>query len=229
MSPRAIVAMLLIALLAAAGPVGAQEPDLTGTYSVDWSQWTFGIQYPEFDSGSRVMDVARVPNPGPGDPTWQITDRAAARAVCWVWSDHSLQCLDAIGYFRVIYSGLPNEIWFVMDLQGLSAHSPSYRWEVGTFQPPAPATSVSFNLSSGQVVSGTVGVKMTVKGLGPGPDYWYTSVDGRQISTRRETVTTITLFWDTRGVANGSHTFSVNVVDAAGAVATGGVSVLVRN
>jgi hypothetical protein len=170
----------------------------------------------------------------PGDPAWEFVDSASG-GNCVAWTDNRLECSDAVGTIEWFdtpgSTGALETRWFRMDLQGLSAHSRVDRWEVGTKQvvAPAPATSVTFNLTNGQTVGGTVAVKMTAKGLGAGPYSWVSSVDGRQISSRRETVTSITLFWDTRGVANGSHTFSVKVTDAAGKAATGSVNVLVKN
>jgi hypothetical protein len=99
-----------------------------------------------------------------------------------------------------------------------------------TAPPPPTSRTVKFtNLVANQVVSGTYGVKMTASGLGAGSYKWFLSVDGAQISFRVESSTAITFFWNTGAHANGTHTFSARVVDAAGAEARGSVSVVVRN
>jgi hypothetical protein len=117
---------------------------------------------------------------------------------------------------------------FFMDLQPATPSNPPVRI-IGRRQPPAPPASVAFNLSAGQAVSGTVGVKMSAAGLSTSTPYiWSTSVDAKQISLRRETATAITLFWNTAGVVVGTHTLSVKVTDAAGRIATGSVSVVVK-
>jgi hypothetical protein len=44
-----------------------------------------------------------------------------------------------------------------------------------------------------------------------------------------ESTTAITFWWNTTGRPNGTHAFSVRVVDAAGKTVTGAVNVIVRN
>lgn len=96
--------------------------------------------------------------------------------------------------------------------------------------PPPTAPTVTFgNLTGGQVVAGTYGVRMTANGLGAASYKWTISVDNQQVSYRIESSTSITFWWNTSGLLNGTHTLSVRVVDAAGKVATGRVNVVIRN
>jgi hypothetical protein len=96
---------------------------------------------------------------------------------------------------------------------------------------PEPTTrSVTFaNVAAGQTVSGRYAVRMTVNGLAAATSRWYLAVDGTQIAYRIETATTITFYWNTAVLANGTHTLSARVLDAAGTEALGRVSVIVRN
>lgn len=235
---RCVITIVLVLILATAAAAG--EPATpAGTYNVSWAQLTFSAGYdPQLVNGAHVLDVVKYSSPGPGEPEYGFVDHSTGQTVCvaWpargdgggpFWSD--IQCTDGASG-TIEWIDLPADSGFdtksfVMDLQG-GDHSPFHRWEVGKKQ---PATSVTFNLAPGQTVGGTVAARMTANGLGAGSYKWYLSVDGRQISYRIESSTTITFWWNTTGLVNGGHTFSARVVDAAGKAATGSVTVNVRN
>jgi len=104
--------------------------------------------------------------------------------------------------------------------------APGRRWEVGTKQTVAPSTrTVTFNLTAGQTVTGSVAVRLTANGLGAGSYRWDISVAGRRVAYRVESTATITWWWNTGGLAPGSHALSVRVLDAVGREARGSVSV----
>jgi hypothetical protein len=155
-------------------------------------------------------------------------------AFCWAWPDNSVQCdnwfgsVQWIDYYTTGPDGSLQTQWFVLDLESGSAHSWGRRWEIGTRQasvPPTPSRTVTFNLTEGQTVSGTVQVRMTAAGLGAGPYRWYIGVDGRQVAFRSEGATAITWWWNTGSLAAGAHVLSVRVLDAGGAEARGSVNV----
>jgi hypothetical protein len=95
--------------------------------------------------------------------------------------------------------------------------------------PPSPA-AVTLSLASNQTISGSVPVRIAAAGLASaGTKRFFISVDGAQISARVESTAALTFWWNTTSRPNGTHTFSVRAVDAAGKTVTGSVNVIVRN
>ncbi len=230
-----------IVVLALVVPVAAQQLSPVGTYTTEWAELQVYIG-PDLTNGTRTIEVRALDQTDPSGPAWELRDLGTGRSVCAVWKDSDginaeVQCDYGIGtltwYPYPTSTGELAIVSFHMELEGLSGHAYERFWEVGKKQttPPPPATQgVAFtNVTNGQTVSRTIGMRLSASGLGTAAYKWYTSIDARQISYRIESSTAITLWWNTTAVANGAHTVSVRVVDAAGKVARGSVSVLVRN
>lgn len=225
----ALSVALLVLILSA--PVAAQAPaSPPGTYATEWAEYTVYIG-PDASSGTRTVGVVALTDPTAGAPSWEFRDRSTGSAFCWGWPDGHAECDGWIG--SIAWYDYPSDPdgalqtrWFVLDLESMSAHAPGRRWEVGTKQVTAPATrTVTFNLTAGQTVAGSVPVKMTANGLDAGSYRWYVSVDGTQVAYRVESTTAITWWWNTGGLTAGSHVLSVRVLDAAGHEARGSVTV----
>ena len=100
----------------------------------------------------------------------------------------------------------------------------------------APASSASLTVTpavtltsptAGQVVAGTTPVRATTTGF-TGARQYVLMVDGVQRQTGTITTDTFTLWFNTTRVANGTHTFTLRVIQA-GVTATANVQVTVRN
>lgn len=230
-APVVLVAVLFALVLAT--PATAQQPvSPTGTYATEWSSWGEYIG-PFTDSGTRTVEVVALNDPSPDAPTWAFRDPSTGSEFCWAWANGYVQCEQAEG--RVLWYDYPSDPdgslqtrWFVLDLQSIGRFDGG-SFEVGTKQlappPPPPGPTVTFNLTEGQTVSGSVAVRMTANGLGAGGYRWYISVDGSQVAYRVESTTAITWWWNTGSLAPGTHSLSVRVLDAGGTEARGSVSV----
>jgi hypothetical protein len=220
-----------LCLVLATGAAAAAQPPAspTGGYDTEWAEYRIMLIDPVADHGGRTVDVVSLAAPAPGGPSWEFRDRSTGQVLCHGWANGYAECPEWAGsltwYEAAGPTGTLETRWFVLDLESLSAHAPGRRWEVGTKQAPAPTRAVTFSLTPGQVVSGSVGVKMTATGLQAGAYRWYISLDGRQVSYRVESTTGITWWWNTSGLAAGTHALSVRVVDAGGREAPGGVTV----
>src|SRR5712691_2925228 len=140
-----VLLLTLVTSVAAQQPTTQQPATPIGTYTTNWSQLTsYGGYDPALNNGTRIFDVVTHQNPGPGDPMWDFIERSTGRVTCVAWPTHGsgpyygdVQCTDAVGTIEWIDLPALNASEtrsFVMELQGLSAHSPSRRWEVGTKQ-----------------------------------------------------------------------------------------------
>lgn len=228
------VCVVLLALVAAAlflaGPASAQGGiSPAGTYTTEWASYDVYIS-PSADAGTRTVEVVALESSDPYGPAWEFRDASTGQGFCWAWSDGYAQCGDRTSgsvtwIDETMADGTFTTVWFVLDFE-IGGHSWGRAWEVGTRQPAAPpGPTVSFNLTEGQTVSGTVPVRMTATGLGAGGYRWYISVDGAQVAYRIESTTAITWWWNTGSLATGSHVLSVRVVDGSGLEARGAVNV----
>ncbi len=97
--------------------------------------------------------------------------------------------------------------------------------------PPPPPAALAAGISSpaqGATVAGIVTVGMTAGGGTPG--YTYTlRADGTQVFATTSTATSVSTSWDTRTLADGSHTLALTVTDGAGATASATRTVTVAN
>jgi hypothetical protein len=92
----------------------------------------------------------------------------------------------------------------------------------------APSLAVSFTSpSSGQVVGGTIPVRVSTTGF-TGSRQYQLLVDGIQRQTGTTSANSFTLWYNTSRIADGAHTISVRVTQPAQS-ASGNVSVTVRN
>ena len=84
--------------------------------------------------------------------------------------------------------------------------------------------------SATYTVGGTVWVVMWAENTTGSSNAFTLSADGKQVKT--ETTSSrgpVTIPWDTRSVANGTHTLTATVRDAAGNTGTTSITVIVRN
>jgi hypothetical protein len=91
------------------------------------------------------------------------------------------------------------------------------------------APSVTLNLTQHQVVRGSVPVRITATGLASGTKRFFMIVDGVQAGLQVVTSDTITWFFRTLNLSNGTHTLTVRAVDAAGRTVTRTLRVNVAN
>ncbi len=231
-APIVLVVVVLALLLSV--PASAQEPvSPTGTYTTEWASWNEDGISPYMSSGARTVEVVPFNDPTwPDGPSMAFRDPSTGSDFCWIWSNNYVQCDQAEG--RVTWYDYPSDPdgslqtrWFLLELQSLGRFAGA-SFEVGTKQmtsPPPAGPTVTFSLTEGQTVSGTVPVRMTANGLGAGGYRWYISVDGSQVAYRVESTTAITWWWNTGSLAPGTHSLSVRVLDASGTEARGSVNV----
>ncbi len=94
----------------------------------------------------------------------------------------------------------------------------------------APALKVTFTTpAQGATVSGTVWAHVWVEGQSGTSNTFTLSVGGRTVVTQTSSATHLTLAWDSRTVANGSHTITGTVRDATGKTGTATRTVTVGN
>ena len=229
----AAVAVLLTTVTMAAGQT-AYPVNPTGTYTTQWVDLEifYDPTAPAMTTGTGTIDVMTVINPVPGGPRWEMRDRTTGNVRCLIWDDGRAQCGEfkaTIEWFDSRTSEFSADTYFYLLDVEICCLTTGHLWEVGTKQIAAPSGISFTNLTNGQTITGTIGVKMVANGAGTGPYRWYLSVDGKQISYRIESTTSITFWWNTGGVPNGAHTLSVKVVNAAGKALTGSINVNVKH
>ena len=96
---------------------------------------------------------------------------------------------------------------------------------------PAPTLKVFITQPhNGDTVAGTVWVVQWVEGASGSSNVFTLSADGKQVGTQTtSTQGPVTLPWDSRSVANGSHTLTGTVRDATGNSGTVSITVIVSN
>jgi Bacterial Ig-like domain len=79
-------------------------------------------------------------------------------------------------------------------------------------------------------VSGTAWVVIWAENTTGSSNVFTLSADGRQVGTQTTSSRgPVTLPWDTRSVANGTHTLTATVRDASGNTGTTSITIIVNN
>src|SRR5205823_3838863 len=91
---------------------------------------------------------------------------------------------------------------------------------VNVSNPTQPLAAAFTSPASGATVSTTVNVGMQATGASGASNTFRFSVDGTLTATQTVSTQTTTYAWDSTAVANGTHTLSFTVTDAAGRSAT---------
>ncbi|MGH7277073.1 MAG: hypothetical protein ACREJG_00135 [Candidatus Rokuibacteriota bacterium] len=246
---RLLVAVLAVAVMGVQSPVFAAPYDMTWfTLCVDRAN-PDRVETPYWNSGRWTVDLARE-----SDARYVLRHDGRIVALFDRYGDGSWQatsvdlpftgggCPAARGYGAFSFSADDRGIAsFIFDGGwpgsmvdgGADQRAAGVRLVTPTRMapsPPPPTTgaSIALSLGAGQVVSGTVPVKIATTGLS-GTLRYYISVDGAQKWYWSTTATTITQWWGTRQWLNGTHTVSVRAVDGAGKSGTASVQVVVRN
>jgi hypothetical protein len=104
---------------------------------------------------------------------------------------------------------------------------------LGTTPPPPPPSTLKVFITqphNSDTVSGTAWVVMWVEGTSGSSNVFTLTADGKQVGTQTTSSRgPVTLPWDTRSFANGAHTLTATVRDAAGNTGTTSISVIVKN
>lgn len=218
--------LALLAVLLLTSAAGA-----TDLYDVQWSQvqtWASSSFPMQITTGTQVVEsIPRTAEP-------------SGLGACVVFDATGvIQCPTEQGTIAWIENLAPNGSvdprWgFFAELESTSAHEFRKRWHVGRKQyaappPPVIAKNAAIGFAEGQLVKGSVPIQVTTSGLATGPLKYLVFIDGVQKGVWQTPATTITQWWQTPTVVNGTHALKVTVTDSMGKIATASVGVLVKN
>jgi len=236
MMKPAVIALAIV--LTVAGSVAWALDLQPGTYDMEWSILHVPVSsdLPDLDTGTVTIELETV-MPGDCPPTsaFIVRNAPAFRDTTTTW------CIKADGSFDTSAG--------TMSSGGLSQYTPDLFFVVGkntrandttnavarraTPPPPPPPSTVKAFITqphNNDTVGGTVWVVMWAENTTGSSNAFTLSADGKQVKT--ETTSSrgpVTIPWDTRSVANGTHTLTATVRDAAGNTGTTSITVIVRN
>jgi hypothetical protein len=233
--PRiAVIALLTLALALALPPLASAQ-----TYVAEFSELvSFGISL-DLIQGTGTALVSPAPAIV-GGPSWIIEVRDATHTVATfaAWDSGRIESssLGPIeGIFQWVTDGQDPHASFFIDV--LHPANGRIRFILAAFKetpPPPPTPTLKVTMTAphnGDTVSGTNWVVLWVDGASGTANVFSLSVDGKSVGTPQTTSSRgpVTLPWSTTAFANGTHTLTGSVRDAAGNVGSVSISVIVKN
>ena len=231
--------VLAIALVLAFGSVAAaQRPPDPGRYDMEWVEYSTGQVY-DVTTGTHTVDVAPATLAECPPTSSTVLRDPVSGAWCFRADGTVDESSGAAGDVDVF---APNAAGgfdgFHMEARRARALAPLFlaigRRQAAAPGPPAPTTATLrvFVTQPGAsaTVSGTAWVVLWVEGTSGSANVFTLSADGRQVGSQTTSARgPVSLPWSTSTYANGAHTLTATVRDAAGNTGTTSLSVLVRN
>ena len=225
-------------VLACTGAASAQPGPEPGTYDMEWSILHVPISsdLPDLEAGTATIALETVA-PGDCPPTSAFIVRQAP-----VFSPGgtgtTFWCIKPDGSFdasagTMASGGLFQYTKDLFYVKGANTRGNDTTLAVARRQAPTPAPTLKVFITqphNGDTVAGTVWVVQWVEGASGSSNVFTLSADGKQVGTQTtSTQGPVTLPWDSRSVANGSHTLTGTVRDATGNSGTVSITVIVSN
>jgi len=239
MKTRIVLATALV--LSFNGVAAAQRPPDPGRYDMEWVEYSTGQVY-DVTTGIRDVEVAPATR-AECPPTSSIVLRDPGAGVVWCFRadgtlDPSSGASGDVDVFAPNAAGGFNG--FHMEARRARALAPLFlaigrRQATAPSPPPPPPGSSTLKVFMTQphasaTLSGTTWVVLWVEGTSGSANTFALSVDGRQVGSQTTSARgPVTLAWPTTSVANGTHTLTATVRDAAGHGGTVSITVIVRN
>ena len=238
MKTRIVLATALV--LSFNGVAAAQRPPDLGRYDMEWVEYWTGQVY-DVTTGTREVEVApatRAECPA----TSSVVLRDPGAGVVWCFRadgtiDPSSGASGDVDVFAPNNGG--GFDGFHLEGRRARALAPLFR-AIGRRQAAAPAPPPTTTPSALRVfmtqpaasatVSGTAWVVLWVEGTSGSANVFTLSADGRQVGSQTTSARgPVSIAWNTASVANGAHTLTATVRDAAGRGGTVSITVIVRN
>jgi hypothetical protein len=225
-SNRSLIALAFVAVLGIAGRAEAQT-----RYAVEWASATLLIS-PDIEYQRAIVELIPTPPSFPDGPTWALRVVEGEGFPDYViWDSGRVETSGEAG--GILWLAGPGSDWFYMETN-TTGHGYALRLVSGhridaPVPPPAPIVSIA-SPASGQTVSGSVPISISASGFASGTLRYFIFVDGTQRWFWVTSNTSITQWWPTGSLVNGTHALRVRVQDSAGrSVTSDSVSVIVRN
>jgi hypothetical protein len=237
MITRTTLAMAVV--LTFTGVAAAQRPPDPGRYEMQWAEYSTGQVY-DLTSGTREVEVAPA-TPGDCPPTSSVVLRDPEAGAIWCFREDGAidESSGAAGDVDVF---APNATGgfdgFHMEGRRARALAPLFlaigRRQAPSPPPPSPPPSTlrvfMTQPRASATVSGTAWIVLWVEGTSGSSNVFTLSADGRQVASQTTPARgPVSLPWSTASVANGTHTLTATVRDAAGNAGTVNITVIVRN
>jgi len=232
---RFLLAVTIV--LACTGVASAQFSPQPGTYDMEWSILHVPISsdLPDLAAGTTTIQLEAVAPPDcPPTSAFMIRNAPAGETATTFWCikpdgsfDTSAGTMSSGGLFQYT-----QDLFYVKgaNLRGNDTTLAVARRQVA---PPTPTPTLKVFITqphNGDTVAGTVWVVQWVEGASGSSNVFTLSADGKQVGTQTtSTQGPVTLPWDSRSVANGSHTLTGTVRDATGNSGTVSITVIVSN
>jgi hypothetical protein len=246
---RAALLCILVATIALglATPVIAQPPS-PGSYELDWAilHQPASSDLPALQADTRQIELEHAAGTGlcPASSAFVVRN-APAFSFQGGGSGSMIWCIRSDGTFDGVAAGNPPYVgrWdqytathaIIEAEQGSRSNDKvmAVARRPESPPPPPPPSAVKVFITqprTNETVSATAWVVMWVEGTSGSSNVFTLSANGTQVGT----VTTssrgpVTLPWNTRSVANGTHTLGATVRDAAGNTGSTSITVIVRN
>jgi hypothetical protein len=215
-----------------AGAAWAQQPPGPGLYDMDWSELSLG-QKVELTFGTRVVEVTT--NTGECPPTSTIVLKDPVEGTWCFLPNGSIDGSSGASGGGDVYApnGAGGFDGFYFRATRAQAQAPEFTG-VGFRQAATQPSTLKVSMTAphnGDTVSGTNWVVLWVDGASGSANVFSLTVDGKAVGTPQTTSSRgpISLPWATTSFANGTHTLTGSVRDAAGDTGSISISVIVRN
>jgi Bacterial Ig domain len=209
----------------------AQQP-VPGRYEMEWSNLNRG-QLVDLTNGTRFVDVVnRTPGAPPPAYTQEIRDATTGEFLWFVTPDGRVAPPDELGGGALLIFSANSSFLIQAEVGGRGANVflAVARPVAAPPPPPPPAATVTITSpANGSTISGTVPINVTASRFASGTLKYFILVDGVQRWFWVTSSTSITQWWGTSSVPNGTHSIRVRVEDTKGSVTSDPVNVIVRN
>jgi hypothetical protein len=244
---RTALLFLVVAgfVLGLASSVTAQLPQ-PGDYELDWAilHDPSSSDLPRLEADTRPIRLENAPGTGLCPPSSAFVVRNAPASslqggASMIWCIRSDGTFDGVAAGNPPYTGFWNQYTATHAIIEAEQGSRSNDKVMAVARrpesspPPPPPSPVKVFITqprSNETVGGTVWVVMWVEGTSGSSSVFTLTADDAHVSTATTSSRgPVTLPWNSRLVASGTHTLRATVRDAAGNAGTTSITVIVRN
>jgi hypothetical protein len=230
------LALAVALVLTFAGPAAALPGPTVGTYDMEWSILHVPVSsdLPDLQDGTtRITLEAATGGICPPTSAFVVKNAPASSAEggSTTWCIKSDGSFDGSAGGEGSWNQYTNDVAFIeADNRRGNDHLQAVARRVVT-PPPSSVKVFITQPHNGDTVSGTNWVVLWADGTSGSSNVYTIAVDGTVVGTQNggSSKGPISIPWNTKVVANGTHTIKATVQDATGATATASISVLVNN
>lgn len=239
MMTRMVLATALV--LAFSSVAAAQRPPDLGRYQMEWVEYYTGQVY-DISTGVRDVEVAPATRANCPPTSSVVLHDPGAGAVWCFRADGTIDESSGAAGDVDVFAPNPSGGFNGFHLEGRRARALAPLFlAIGRREatapppsspPPAASTLKVFMTQprASATIGGTAWVVLWVEGTSGSSNVFTLSADGRQVGSQTTSARgPVSIAWNTTAAANGAHTLTATVRDAAGHTGSVSITVIVRN